>query len=669
MVESVQTAQLQWNEDGYPVATQFDDVYFSKLDGLAETRYVFLKNNQLPQRWIQQKQPLFTIGESGFGSGLNFLATWWCWAQLPQEQRPTQLHFISFEKYPLTREDLQQTVAHWPELTPYLAELLDQYPTIFTSGCHRLTFEHGHIILDLWFGDIHESAPQIPQSGNGLMDCWFLDGFAPAKNPDMWNQDLFDHMARLSKNNATLATFTAAGFVRRGLQDAGFTMAKAPGFGRKRDMLIGEIHRFTTQASAPIWYKRPVPSLVQAPVIGIIGGGLAGASLSYALAKRGIKHIVYEQSENRAQGASGNRQGAIYPLLNHDQAAANQFFIHAFDYAKRIIKQLDTSESPIAHDFCGVLQIGHDERSRRKIVRLLDMGWPYELIHGVDPVQTSEHLGQPVKDGGLFYPQAGWASPVQLVDAMFDYALRSGYGQFKSSHQLTQWHDQSDGRIALEFAEKPAQSVDQLVLCNGYQMAELTGAEKLPITPVRGQVSHLAVNAASAPLKTVLCYAGYLTPEYNGSHCLGATHQRFTTHCELDENDTQENLQAIQHCLQQIWCENLKIAPSQGRAGVRATIRDHMPLMGPLIDIEQLITDYPKINTIKLRAQAPELPFFKNVYVLGGLGARGVTTAPLLGELLACELTGAPEPVSQGVLDSIHPSRFWIRRLLRGQEV
>lgn len=237
----IQTATLTWNEQGTPVSKQFDDVYFSNQDGLEETRYVFLHGNRLPQRFATHPRPLLVVAETGFGTGLNFLTLWQAFAGFRQAEPDAalqRLHFISFEKFPLQQADLAAAHARWPELAPYADELRAQWP-LPLPGCHRLLLAEGRITLDLWFGDVNELLPQFDASMNNQVDAWFLDGFAPAKNPDMWTEQLFAAMARFARPEGSFATFTAAGFVRRGLQQAGFQVNRCKGFGQKREMLAG----------------------------------------------------------------------------------------------------------------------------------------------------------------------------------------------------------------------------------------------------------------------------------------------------------------------------------------------------------------------------------------------------------------------------------------------
>lgn len=229
------TANIRW-QDKLPYSTDFDDIYFSSDDGLLETNYVFINANQLPERFQNLDNNAFTIIETGFGTGLNFLCAVHQWLQHTPKQ--STMHFISIEKYPLSLSDLTKSLAIWPSLSTLSAQLVDAYATIHFDDypqCITLTPMHG-ITLTLHLGDINHCIHAISQKA----DAWFLDGFAPAKNPDMWQATLFDNMRRLSHAQTTFATFTSAGIVKRGLAAAGFIVKKQVGFGKKREMLLGQ---------------------------------------------------------------------------------------------------------------------------------------------------------------------------------------------------------------------------------------------------------------------------------------------------------------------------------------------------------------------------------------------------------------------------------------------
>ena len=231
---TIQHAKIHFNQENTPVSDKFDDVYFSNQDGLAETHYVFLEGNQLWERWVNYQEAHFVIAETGFGTGLNFFAVTTRFREFRQKYPDSPLkrfYFISFEKYPLPLDALQQAHLAYPQFS-HLAQHLQQHWLNPIQGCYRFHFDE--TTLDLWFGDVAENLPQLGDYMNGKIDVWFLDGFAPSKNPDMWNEQLYQQMFRFTKPQGTFSTFTAASAVRKGLENAGFNIKKRKGFGKKR---------------------------------------------------------------------------------------------------------------------------------------------------------------------------------------------------------------------------------------------------------------------------------------------------------------------------------------------------------------------------------------------------------------------------------------------------
>ncbi|STV81226.1 5-methylaminomethyl-2-thiouridine methyltransferase [Klebsiella pneumoniae] len=419
---AIQPANLEFNAEGTPVSRDFDDVYFSNDNGLEETRYVFLGGNRLPERFPSHPRPLMIVAESGFGTGLNFLTLWQAFDVFVRDNPDVtlqRLHFISFEKYPLKAEDLRLAHQRWPELAPWAQQLQAQWPSAF-GGCHRLLLDGGRVTLDLWFGDINELTRELDDSLNQQVDAWFLDGFAPAKNPDMWTQDLFSAMARLARPGGTLATFTSAGFVRRGLQEAGFTMRKSKGFGRKREMLTGEMAQTLSFPARVPWFAR---SSSDAREAAIIGGGIASALLSLALLRRGWQVTLYCADEAPAQGASGNRQGALYPLLSQHDPALARFFPAAFTFARRMYDALPVM---FDHQWCGVTQLGWDEKSAHKIAQMLALNLPPDIACAVTAEQVAGLTGVDTGCGGITYPAGGWLCPQQLTAELLALAATRG---------------------------------------------------------------------------------------------------------------------------------------------------------------------------------------------------------------------------------------------------
>lgn len=658
---SLHHARLDWNETGTPVSSEFGDVYFSNDNGLSETRYVFLQQNQLPARFSHHDRDSFVIGETGFGTGLNFLATMHAFLeQLAQSGNRSRLHFISFEKYPLTREDLRKALANWPELASLSRELIAQWP-LPVSGCHRLHFAGGRIRLDLWFGDIKDMLPQVPHGPEGLIDAWYLDGFSPAKNPEMWTQDLFDGLARLARPDATIATFTCAGFVRRGLTAAGFVMKKVKGHGSKREMLAGERSDKEPRQNIAPWYARPVGR--DGDVL-IIGGGIASAMTALSLVERGRKVTLLCEDGVPAAGASGNRQGALYPLLNGEHDALSRFYSLAFGYARQRLLML-AERHPVAFSLCGVTQLGYDDKSRAKLAKMSQGLFPPALIQPLSAPEVEHVIGLPCGHGGVSYPSGGWLCPADLTRAALKEAESSGLLQLhyhtwvKDIVEQTQgWHVESqDGRHW---------QIPNLVVAAGHQLPALIPFAELPLYPVRGQVSHIPTSASLRQLKTVLCYDGYLTPIHNEQHCIGASYGRNQTHLDFNAGEQAQNQARLQTCLpEQRWPAEVDVSGNEARVGVRCASRDHLPVVGPVARLPGLADHYAQLQHDQHNAQP--LPLHPSLYVLGALGSRGLCSAPLCGELLASEICGDPLPLAADLLEALHPARYWVRKLLKGK--
>ncbi|WP_324029900.1 bifunctional tRNA (5-methylaminomethyl-2-thiouridine)(34)-methyltransferase MnmD/FAD-dependent 5-carboxymethylaminomethyl-2-thiouridine(34) oxidoreductase MnmC [Aeromonas caviae] len=656
---SLHHARLDWNEAGTPVSSEFGDVYFSNDNGLSETRYVFLQQNRLPERFSHHDSDSFVIGETGFGTGLNFLATMAAFLeQAPLSGNGSRLHFISVEKYPLTQADLRKALAAWPELAPLSQPLIDQWP-LPVSGCHRLLFADGRIRLDLWFGDIKEMLPQVPHPATGLVDAWYLDGFSPAKNPEMWTQDLFDDLARLARPDATLSTFTCAGFVRRGLIAAGFAMKKVKGHGSKREMLAGVREGKVPQQSIAPWYARPAGR--EGEVL-IIGGGIASAMTALSLVERGRHVTLLCEDGEPASGASGNRQGALYPLLNGEHDALSRFYSLAFGFARNRLLAL-AKHHPVAFSLCGVTQLGYDDKSAAKLAKMSQGPFPPELMHPLSTAEVEQVVGLPCDADGVSYPLGGWLCPAELTRAAIREAQASGRLEVVFNAAVTRIAEEVDG-WRVESQDGRQWHAPNLVAAAGHQLPALLPFAELPLYPVRGQVSHVPTTTGLSQLKTVLCYDGYLTPAHNGAHCIGASYGRNQTDLAYRADEQEQNRARLQACVpHQRWPAEVDVSGAQARVGVRCASRDHLPVAGPVVRLAALVD-----HDVNAPAdQQSALPLHAGLYVLGALGSRGLCSAPLCGELVASEICGAPLPLAADLLEALHPARYWVRRLRRGK--
>lgn len=578
--------------------------------------------------------------------------------QAPLSGNGSRLHFISVEKYPLTQADLRKALAAWPELAPLSQPLIDQWP-LPVSGCHRLLFADGRIRLDLWFGDIKEMLPQVPHPATGLVDAWYLDGFSPAKNPEMWTQDLFDDLARLARPDATLSTFTCAGFVRRGLIAAGFAMKKVKGHGSKREMLAGVREGKVPQQSIAPWYARPAGR--EGEVL-IIGGGIASAMTALSLVERGRHVTLLCEDGEPASGASGNRQGALYPLLNGEHDALSRFYSLAFGFARNRLLAL-AKHHPVAFSLCGVTQLGYDDKSAAKLAKMSQGPFPPELMHPLSAAEVEQVVGLPCDADGVSYPLGGWLCPADLTRAAIREAQASGRLEVVFNAAVTRIAEEADG-WRVESRDGRQWHAPNLVVAAGHQLPTLLPFAELPLYPVRGQVSHVPTTAGLSQLKTVLCYDGYLTPAHNGAHCIGASYGRNQTDLAYRTDEQEQNKARLQACVpQQRWPAEVDVSGAQARIGVRCASRDHLPVAGPVARLAALAD-----HDVNAPAdQQSALPLHAGLYVLGALGSRGLCSAPLCGELVASEICGDPLPLAADLLEALHPARYWVRRLRRGK--
>ena len=666
---TIQHAKIHFNEENTPVSDKFDDVYFSNQDGLTETHYVFLEGNQLWERWIHYPKAHFVIAETGFGTGLNFFAVTSLFREFRQKYPDSplkRLYFISFEKYPLPLDALQQAHLAYPQFS-HLAEHLQQHWLNPIQGCYRFHFHE--TTLDLWFGDVAENLPQLGDYMNDKIDAWFLDGFAPSKNPDMWNEQLYQQIFRFTKPQGTFGTFTAASAVRKGLENAGFDITKRKGFGKKRECLSGQKkHEKLTALSAP-WFHSQSANLNEQD-IAIIGGGIASLCTAISLLKRGAKITIYCEDEQTALNASGNKQGAFYPQLSDDNERNIRFYIHAFAYGHQFLQWAIQQQIEFEHEFCGVALCAYNEKTESKLNKIAELNLPSDLYQSLNQSELSEKVGLPLPFGGGFIPQGAWLAPRQLVQHAFAFLEKQDV-QIKTSQKVIALSQTKNG-WQITTAENETFCHEVVVLANGHKLTEFEQTQKLPLYPVRGQVSQIPTSANLLKLKTVLCYDGYLTPvdQAKTSHCIGASHVRDNATREFSLTEQQENQQKIQQNIPEDWTKEVDTSGNLARIGVRCSVRDLTPMMGAVPHFSAQQTQYQNLFNLRRRKQPIEqAENYPNLYLIGALGSRGLTSAPFLGETLASLIYGEPLPMSEDLIHNLMPNRSWVRRWLKGAEV
>ena len=650
-------AQLDWDDQGRPRSRVFDDVYFSDQSGLDETRYVFLEQNHLQQRFAALPEGgRLVIGETGFGTGLNFLCAW---QLFDQHAAPgARLHFVSVEKYPLSHADLQRALGLWPELKPWADQLLAQYVAIH-QGFQRLVLDAGRVTLTLLIGDALEQLPQL----DAQVDAWFLDGFAPAKNPDMWTAELFAELARLAAPGSTISTFTSTGWVRRLLNGAGFKMKRTPGIGHKWEILRGEFLGWPSQTPAPPaikpWFARPPAHSGERRAL-VIGGGMAGCTTAASLAARGWQVSLLERHDGLAQEASGNPQGVLYLKLSAHGTALSQMIVSGFGHTRRLLQHLQRG---LDWDNCGVLQLAFNPKEAARQAQLAAAFDP-QLVHQLDQQQAQAQAGIGLESGGLFYPEGGWVHP----PALCEWQARQPGIEILTHHDALDLRKVDDQWQAFD-GERLLSSAPVVVLAGAAEVKRFAASAQLPLKRIRGQITRVPQTGSSQSLATVVCAEGYVAPPRLGEHTLGASFDFKSddlTATAADHADNLALLAAISPDLAaRLQASSLAPDTLQGRAAFRCTSPDYLPIVGPLADSPAFAEAYAALR--KDARQTPDIacPWLDGLYVNSGHGSRGLITAPLSAELLAAWLDNEPLPLPRSVAEACHPNRFALRTLVR----
>lgn len=511
---------------------QFDDIYFSPDDGLAETHHVFLHGNNLPAAWENQKS--FTITETGFGTGLNFLCAW---KLFDETAKPDQvLDYVSFEKYPLSPSVIRESLARWSGHFDGRLETMAMHYPLRVNGFHRVHLSP-RVRLTLVFDDVNDALPQlvVPHGVN----AWFLDGFAPAKNPQMWNETLFREMQRLSAPGATAASFTAAGHVRRNLAAHGFSVTKARGYGRKRDMTRA-IFIGTGQSTTPSPVRR----------VAIIGGGLAGTSCAWALKRRGITPVIHEPSGQLASFASGNVLGLFNPRFSRYRTPESDFYSSGYAAMARL---QGLAEMPRT---CGSLHLVTDDEKHKRFEGVCEnWGWHPDHARMLSADEAGQVAGIALSADALFLPDSGHISPAALCRAY------------------------AEGVDVVTGEPDPA-SFDAIILANGVMAKEHPALSWLPVHTVRGQVSHIVPARDATPvLKTNICYSGYISASNDRGMVAGSTFQQWRHDTDVTDDD---HAAIIAHLESAIPALKDAYRVTGGRAGLRCAAKDRVPVIGPV---------------------------------------------------------------------------------------
>ncbi|KAF1020060.1 MAG: tRNA 5-methylaminomethyl-2-thiouridine biosynthesis bifunctional protein MnmC [Paracidovorax wautersii] len=708
---SLPAAQLRWDaERGVPFSSRFDDVYHSFSGALAQTRHVFMGGCGLPEGW--QARPRFTIVETGFGLGLNFLATWLAWQQDPQ--RCDHLHFVSVEGYPVAAADIVRAVAQSRDLqalAPLTHALAERYPQPARPGVHRLLFPHPHnrqqsVTLTLALGDAARLLPQLRLQA----DAAYFDGFSPAKNPELWQPPIFKAVARLLRPGAWAATWTIAAGVRKGLTEAGFVLTRRPGLPPKRDSLQARYVPWHLRgdprddlrgdAAAPLTPPQP-PHNASARHAVVIGAGMAGASACWALSRRGWRVTLIDAAPQPAAGASGLPVGLCVPHVSPDDAVISRLTRAGAHWLRQVIELSGLPPS--------------DWRSG-DVWQILDDTAETDDDDS-DDVQASSASSTAATQARQRRDAALGASQQALPGGYEGPALRHDQGlSVKGPALVRHWLGQCPGlqtrwsttvaRVERADADAPGQpprwlikdeaghliaEAETVVVASALQTPGLlptdpvsNGPSVQQLIPLRGQITLGRWPGAGQPLP------GELPPLTGHGHfianwppraddnerwdwAMGSSFERADTDLAPRRASDQANLAKLRHAmpdLADVLAPQFNDEPHTRPPGlqpwvqIRATTNDHLPLAGPVADW-QAAGQHPRPGhrgAASMRWSLDALPRLPGLYVLCGFGARGLSLAALCAELVASQIDGDPWPLDAALAQAVDPARFEFKR-------
>lgn len=671
-LNTITPAKVEWQMDDtgnmVPVSGEFGDVYFSHADGLAETRHVFLAHNQLPDRLahLAPKQ-CFTIAELGFGTGLNFLATWLLWRQLRDtypQLADARLHFITTEKFPIPLADLTHILALWgeraPELGPLIEPLLAAYPPLI-AGCHRLDFSYDNLTVDIWLGDAAQSLSKLAiersqqSAPQPHIDAWFLDGFAPSCNSTLWADSIFAQMQRLSRPHTTAATYSCAGIVKRGLKEHGFAIKKVKGFGRKREMLTAimtdtdhiDVTSDNKSCDNESHDAKQITTDSTFNHTAIIGAGVSGLLTAWSLANRGIAVTLLDKTAPLA-GASGNPRALLAPKMTPIHHVDEHLHTIGYLYSSRLYRDLNQKATQLntapvleptgALDLLVKANIGTEQIA----------DYPDEMATTLPHEQAQNISGIKEQDlsENLYLPQSGLVNPQALKTIILTHPLIR-FQQLEVSEI-----NETEQQVCIEGSDQNQETVsilaDHVVICAAFESHQLD-KRIFDCRKIRGQLSWFTPNTAQlADLPNIpLKYSGYCAPfnakagddELNTVTAgkpyllLGASFIRNDTDTDLRDEEHQISRDKLVAAIPEM--ESIVPADTslwQGRAGIRTQTPDYHPIVGQLTNSQR-------------------------IWTMSAMGAKGYALAPICAEALAGMMLGSFAPLSNAMLARLSPNR------------
>ena len=687
---SIPEAKVEWTENSSPYTLLSENLYLCGQSKIDNRRHIFFGGNNFAERWGTEKNLSFTIGETGFGAGLNFLITAQAWLKYRGLRKTGTLNFVSTENSPLPKKDLIRILSLVPEFSELANDLIACYPPPI-SGIHRLYFEDKNIVLTLMYGDAYDMFSSIKNSehpffervNNPIFDAWFLDGFTPKNNPDIWTIDLFKVIANLSQTGTTFSASTSENLVKKRLIQVGFSSENITHSKSKIAYTSGQFidqknQDIPKESWSPTLYNSPhkapwylTPEIKKPSKVIVIGGGIAGCSTARALAERGISVIVIERHKRVAQEASGNKQGVLYPKLSSSISEISRFGISSLITASKFYKNfLDNKKSKIFGDRCGVIILPKKSNDIENFKRISSI-YPNDFVRLIINKELDKKAGLSLSHRfGLFFPQLGWISPPEVCNSLIQHPLISIKNAEVEDIQLKKTPGSKDESwIAIDDTEKLLATADAIVVACSFESKKFYQTNYLPLTRVRGQTSAIPTNDKICRLKTVLCGKSYFLPTHKETHTLGATYSANENQISNREEDHEKNINQL-GALDQSLAKNfdtIDISSLGGRTSFRCTTPDFLPIVGPAPKLNDYLKDY-KLMKKNARSHIPTPGgTWKGLYLNIGHGSKGLSHAPICADLIASQICKEVPPLELDLRLAIHPGRFIIRDIKRNK--
>lgn len=572
--------------DGESIASKdYEDRYF-QVNGFEESKEVYIDGNNLEERWESFSGSCFTIGELGFGLGLNFLTMMHCWLK---KERSFNLDYIGIDKKILEKSNLIMLEEAFPNLKNEI-KVLKECDIVGHNGFECISIPDLKIRLILITEDIQKAINDICVSN---IDAWFLDGFDPKKNPEMWEEDILKTVFDLSSCDSSFSSFTSVGRIRRALLENGFEVSKVSGFGTKRHRIIGK--KFIENKKSNGIKK-----------IAILGAGLSGSNLAFNLANANIEVDIYDALADLNKGSSGGPIASMYPKFSLDNSPRSKFLIASYFFSLNFyIKNLGFENT-------GLLFYGSDEIKDKWISKILTLGRD-DLFELLNDDEVENFLGVSEIKKALHVKKGLYLQPLELKKKLLEHR----FIKIIPNEEFVSFSEEKS-KVVVDFKSGLRKSYDALAVCTGKGLKDFNDNLKVSYGLMAGISNKDLFN-----IKKPLNHQGYIIPKVDGTNWIGSTYEQSP---DLKKENIEEKIK-LNHAI-------------FGRKGMSFEIQD--------------IWEGERVSARSNLPIASKIPETKNIYCIGGLGSRGLSYAPFLAEIVSSAIQDKQIPLSKEIFSLLN---------------